>query len=97
MADHLEDHPRSRGVYLVRAETGAEFFGSSPLARGLLQHSPGLGATLRIIPARAGFTGGPRPRTGQREDHPRSRGVYLEEAGHTTGIGGSSPLARGLR
>ncbi len=35
MADHLEDHPRSRGVYAPDGGIVAEARGSSPLARGL--------------------------------------------------------------
>ena len=70
--------------------------GSSPLARGLLDYDGGVSARLRIIPARAGFTGGDPHRGGRRGDHPRSRGVY-GESGSRPKIGlGSSPLARGL-
>ena len=51
-----KDHPRSRGVYLSSPPCRWRARGSSPLARGL----PGGGveerASLRIIPARAGFT-----------------------------------------
>ena len=32
-----------------------------------------------------------------KEDHPRSRGVYVALAGDSLGGGGSSPLARGLQ
>ena len=50
------DHPRSRGVYILRSKLGIFPMGSSPLARGL----PGESAVCRgdqgIIPARAGFT-----------------------------------------
>ena len=71
--------------------------GSSPLARGLpAWGSPGR-PSLRIIPARAGFT---RRRDGAATplaDHPRSRGVYLRDATIAKVGGGSSPLARGLR
>ena len=50
------DHPRSRGVYLLTKGDFDGNLGSSPLARGLLPPVlPGL-LTLRIIPARAGFT-----------------------------------------
>ena len=50
-----------------------------------------------IIPARAGFTP-TTPRTGRRKpDHPRSRGVYNNVIHATYNVGGSSPLARGLR
>ena len=50
------DHPRSRGVYVMRnaIEKGEE--GSSPLARGLLFVNGGLSNHAGIIPARAGFT-----------------------------------------
>ena len=55
------------------------------------------GASRRIIPARAGFTGpaGRRRRGGA--DHPRSRGVYWKFPRRRRHSGGSSPLARGLR
>ena len=71
--------------------------GSSPLARGL-QLARGLAGTgLRIIPARAGFTGGGPAGPARWPDHPRSRGVYNGEPARTTWAGGSSPLARGLQ
>mgnify|MGYP001005409779 CR=1 FL=1 len=70
--------------------------GSSPLARGL----PGLRARVRgmrgIIPARAGFTAGRVLRRRVREDHPRSRGVYMTRCPPPSQWEGSSPLARGL-
>ena len=49
-----------------------------------------------IIPARAGFTGSHTFALWDDGDHPRSRGVYVEEPGHLQLDGGSSPLARGL-
>ena len=50
-----------------------------------------------IIPARAGFTvRSGRPARGP-ADHPRSRGVYPPLRSLRFGLGGSSPLARGLR
>ena len=70
--------------------------GSSPLARGL----PAEGVARRpdpgIIPARAGFTDMSMLRKVSRQDHPRSRGVYLGCAGSARAGDGSSPLARGL-
>ena len=91
-----KDHPRSRGVYVIRGAGVHALEGSSPLARGLRLARNTYGHPRRIIPARAGFTAratrGPRaPR-----DHPRSRGVYprIRSSGHTRS--GSSPLARGL-
>ena len=93
---HRADHPRSRGVYRTPLGLPAPSVGSSPLARGLLSIDPGTGHVLRIIPARAGFTGRAGPRACGAADHPRSRGVYNEE-GDKPAVGqGSSPLARGL-
>ena len=90
------DHPRSRGVYNWDVPPAACWAGSSPLARGLpiprLGHTAGPG----IIPARAGFTSFYWPGYDQRPDHPRSRGVYADDAGGDTVAVGSSPLARGL-
>ena len=75
------DHPRSRGVYVVSCGAAAWMMGSSPLARGLPTMALAWAALLRIIPARAGFTG--RDNLVQRpaQDHPRSRGVYTTRAG----------------
>ena len=50
------DHPRSRGVYLIRSIMLLFVPGSSPLARGLQVVQRGLVFPARIIPARAGFT-----------------------------------------
>ena len=70
--------------------------GSSPLARGLLTSDYGMRVNPGIIPARAGFTAqGPGP-AGLPADHPRSRGVYLDNEEGEVGFQGSSPLARGL-
>ena len=72
-------------------------FGSSPLARGLLW-STNLGDRApRIIPARAGFTGGSGLGLRLVQDHPRSRGVYTTPSKAYLAPIGSSPLARGLR
>ena len=51
----------------------------------------------RIIPARAGFTGGFNERVTLGRDHPRSRGVYRTIAATSALAPGSSPLARGLQ
>ena len=91
------DHPRSRGVYddsPVRAR-GAQ--GSSPLARGLPADGAVLPDVARIIPARAGFTDGALLHGRSGGDHPRSRGVYRLVVMRSGRLGGSSPLARGLR
>ena len=50
------DHPRSRGVYLKCGSALMVSGGSSPLARGLLAKTLQLLRSIRIIPARAGFT-----------------------------------------
>ena len=52
--------------------------------------------SVRIIPARAGFTGARRPQARQAPDHPRSRGVYAATSKSVMIDSGSSPLARGL-
>ena len=81
----------------MRAELTAPAAGSSPLARGLRGHGPARDEFGRIIPARAGFT---RPIVHALvcgPDHPRSRGVYRSRAARGRSLGGSSPLARGLR
>ena len=90
------DHPRSRGVYAHRSFSPPLKIGSSPLARGLLGDVDAEQRAGRIIPARAGFTGGSRPRGALCRDHPRSRGVYTAAAGSAVSGSGSSPLARGL-
>ena len=90
------DHPRSRGVYLVRGVHHSSRGGSSPLARGLLPplRSESLGD--RIIPARAGFTRFSVSVPRMLSDHPRSRGVYTSAEVIADDAEGSSPLARGL-
>ena len=91
------DHPRSRGVYAPDRHAGSPSLGSSPLARGLLRVTLLGTACHRIIPARAGFTGGTSVPGGVDWDHPRSRGVYPSSRPSPPCGTGSSPLARGLR
>ena len=50
------DHPRSRGVYAQNMLDRGGWQGSSPLARGLRRNQRSSPPSLRIIPARAGFT-----------------------------------------
>ena len=92
-----EDHPRSRGVYPAVWVSTMPTDGSSPLARGLRVDLPVLADVVRIIPARAGFTVQRRSLERAPGDHPRSRGVYVRASISNTQLGGSSPLARGLR
>ena len=70
------DHPRSRGVYAEGLARALRAVGSSPLARGLPNHLFWDEISLRIIPARAGFTGFILVVLSVGGDHPRSRGVY---------------------
>ena len=75
-AAQVQDHPRSRGVYLRIANRLAPYVGSSPLARGLLPILQRTARAAGIIPARAGFTYLPAFPQVTPRDHPRSRGVY---------------------
>ena len=70
--------------------------GSSPLARGLQLTKDLTRGVPRIIPARAGFTIMMIDDYDDREDHPRSRGVYQFQHPFVFKSLGSSPLARGL-
>ena len=90
------DHPRSRGVYGSHAGTATHLQGSSPLARGLPMFSSLKTRTIRIIPARAGFTKKTPSGALVARDHPRSRGVYSIRIASCEPRSGSSPLARGL-
>ena len=91
-----QDHPRSRGVYLVRCLRRLCSLGSSPLARGLPLTLHQDIRAQRIIPARAGFTAMSWRPSGWGRDHPRSRGVYVRRLDRPRRWYGSSPLARGL-
>ena len=90
------DHPRSRGVYLYSHRMKGTHMGSSLLARGLRLPGRVHVDALRIIPARAGFTGDGWQHALVLRDHPRSRGVYHRHAASSRAAQGSSPLARGL-
>ena len=79
------------------SEDAAIAFGSSPLARGLRGRASLPRGLIGIIPARAGFTMGPRTACTPTPDHPRSRGVYFSSGMWSMCQTGSSPLARGLR
>ena len=91
------DHPRTRGVYSLLGPLLSCPFGSSPHARGLHRNASPSRAAIGIIPARAGFTSGPRGPGPAGRDHPRTRGVYRVAAlAGFRGLG-SSPHARGLQ
>ena len=91
------DHPRSRGVYVIKAFADAGWLGSSPLARGLRPTAALVAPAGGIIPARAGFTVEHERDHRRGGDHPRSRGVYAPACSAAALAAGSSPLARGLR
>ena len=91
-----KDHPRSRGVYSLPYGVRHTPKGSSPLARGLPASGGAAHGRVRIIPARAGFTRMSRNTVPACEDHPRSRGVYINDVRDGRAHLGSSPLARGL-
>ena len=88
-------HPRSRGENGGNGASQDDSNGSSPLTRG--KHGgrgPGCG-WRRLIPAHAGKTSSPSPRSPRPAAHPRSRGENrgpLRRRGSTIG---SSPLTRG--
>ena len=90
------DHPRSRGVYASLTFFNASWYGSSPLARGLHPLDLRFRPVGGIIPARAGFTSRCGTAKQCQADHPRSRGVYLQQVVGDDKEIGSSPLARGL-
>ena len=91
-----QDHPRSRGEYVLGVGAAQRQRGSSPLSRGILTSiHTGLGVS-RIIPALAGNTSPPRELWSARTDHPRSRGEYPGFEGFDRVESGSSPLSRGI-
>ena len=89
------DHPRSRGVYGMMVSSLDRSPGSSPLARGLLRTDVLLAAGVRIIPARAGFTGDRGRLLPGAGDHPRSRGAY-EAVEHPGPADPDHPRSRGV-
>ena len=89
--------PARAGFTLFLSVWGLDATGSSPLARGLPTPHSQTATRPRIIPARAGFTSTWARVAMMHADHPRSRGVYSAGDGGVFSLGGSSPLARGLR
>ena len=91
-----EDHPRSRGVYVLADGESSMVIGSSPLARGLHLVLRAEGHRARIIPARAGFTLRRGLGRGSIPDHPRSRGVYGGDGAVEVHCGGIIPARAGF-
>ena len=90
------DHPRTRGVYADRLPASSCRIGSSPHTRGLQRRVPVATKGGRIIPAHAGFTGRHVWSVAITEDHPRTRGVYINSGARKRIGEGSSPHTRGL-
>ena len=90
-------HPRSRGEHLSSNRSMSMRCGSSPLARGTQSYSKKESKEHRLIPARAGNTGGRRQFMSWQTAHPRSRGEHPNNGFQSGANLGSSPLARGTR
>ena len=90
------DHPRACGVYTPAPRARGTARGSSPRVRGLRQGHVPQRAPLRIIPARAGFTGLRPTYPRATWDHPRACGVYKMSTLRPIPLLGSSPRVRGL-
>ena len=88
-------HPRSRGEHCPTSPVGCSPNGSSPLARGTLEHDRTQARRRRFIPARAGNTARRCRRGSSGAVHPRSRGEHGQQDGQAVPVAGSSPLARG--
>ena len=88
-------HPRSRGenAWAFDAESGLA--GSSPLTRGKHGAVAVSRRDLRLIPAHAGKTTGPRRAASACPAHPRSRGENPSGKSEDLLPLGSSPLTRG--
>ena len=92
-----EDHPRLRGEYVAYALQRDIPWGSSPLARGILNRCVCKSYISRIIPACAGNTKNDKYCQNLYWDHPRLCGEYAEGMALKDCLIGSSPLVRGIR
>ncbi len=90
-------HPRTRGEHVLRADSIARNFGSSPHTRGTLITRVYMGVQGRFIPAHAGNTRLHSPLFTALAVHPRTRGEHpLVTTMHPCNSG-SSPHTRGTR
>ena len=91
------DHPRRCGEHVRDHRAPHPQPGSSPQVRGARRGLDATHGCLRIIPAGAGSTSGPRrpPRT--KADHPRRCGEHFERHVRIVNFRGSSPQVRGAR
>ena len=92
-----EDHPRLRGEYVAYALQRDIPWGSSPLARGILNRCVCKSYISRIIPACAGNTKSDKYCQNLYWDHPRLCGEYLLSPSIWCVMLGSSSLVRGIR
>ena len=90
------NHPRLRGEYVAYALQRDIPWGSSPLARGILNRCVCKSYISRIIPACAGNTQCKLNCSCNSWDHPRLRGEYSQRACYHSSRQGSSPPARGI-
>ena len=88
-------HPRACGENLDLADPESFPLGSSPRVRGKLGHSSDRIRDDRLIPARAGKTGAPRPDRQHHQAHPRACGENPAATSNTSPSLGSSPRVRG--
>ena len=91
----MGDHPRVRGEHYTLGRTPSGEGGSSPRARGARVARPPADQHRGIIPACAGSTPRRAGRSVSWRDHPRVRGEHALSRWRGSGIGGSSPRARG--
>ena len=90
------NHPRLRGEYVAYALQRDIPWGSSPLARGILNRCVCKSYISRIIPACAGNTKSDKYCQNLYWDHPRLCGEYAEGMALKDCLIGSSPLVRGI-
>lgn len=91
------NHPRLRGEYVAYALQRDIPWGSSPLARGILNRCVCKSYISRIIPAYAGNTKSDKYCQNLYWDHPRLCGEYLLSPSIWCVMLGSSSLVRGIR
>ncbi len=91
------DHPRVRGEHTILGAGSSSPQGPSPRARGAHQAPVLARGRAGTIPACAGSTSGPPPRSMSAGDHPRVRGEHHQRATVCCIALGPSPRARGAQ
>ena len=94
---YVSVHPRPRGEHLQGLRRDRVSNGSSPPARGTLDHLAAHAQHRRFIPARAGNTWRAREASVSASVHPRPRGEHTETSEGPDFGAGSSPPARGTQ